>query len=41
MKREYAKEHGIPLLEIKNKDRKYAKVEEILRKQGILTPLCD
>lgn len=36
MKREYAKEHGIPLLEIKNKDRKYAKVEELLKKQGII-----
>ena len=39
MKREYAAEHGIPLLEIKNKDRKYAKVEEILKKQGIIASI--
>lgn len=41
MKRKYAEEHGISLLEINYKDKKYTKVEEILRKQGIIAVTRD
>lgn len=36
LKREYAEAHGIPLIEISYKDKKYDKIKEILQKNGIL-----
>ena len=35
-KRAFAQKHNIPLLEISYKDKKYEKVEAILRKEGII-----
>ncbi len=35
-KREYARKHGIALLEISYKDKRYEKVESILRENGII-----
>lgn len=36
LKRDYANSHGIPLIEISHKDKRYAKIKEILQKNGIL-----
>jgi len=36
LKRKYAKEHGIPLLEIPYKNKKFVKVEEFLRTNNII-----
>ena len=36
LKREYAEAHGIPLIEISYKDKKYDKIKGILQKNGIL-----
>ncbi len=36
IKRQYARNHNIPLIEISYREKKYEKVEEILRKNGII-----
>ena len=39
LKREYAKKHNIPLLEISYEDKSYDKIKELLRDKGILLTL--
>ena len=36
LKREYARDHGIHLIKISYKDKKYDRIKEILQKNGIL-----